>query len=156
MTEALNQFRPLLPAPPSEAPAQGLQPARALTTASSTDGGYDAVIPRVREALRASDIRHAESLLMRAGDLGQHDPCYFNLIGVVYEMRRQWSLAKKFYGKAIRADRKYEPAQQNMRRIYELFIFGRSKEPVALGDEPPCTGALAELLRQAAQDKRRK
>jgi hypothetical protein len=55
---------------------------------------------------------------------------------VLYESRREWRLARKFYGKAIGLDSHYEPAQKNLRRLYELKQFGRSQEPVALGDEP--------------------
>lgn len=111
------------------------QPARAKPVESDTAGGYEGVLKRVRVSLRESDIAGAESLLMRAAELGQHDAAYFNLLGVIYEARRQWRLAKKFYGKAMRADKTYAPAEQNMRRIYELYTFGRSKQPVALGDE---------------------
>jgi DNA-binding response OmpR family regulator len=125
------------------------QPASAHPVEADTEGGYEAVIKRVRTALRESDIAGAESLLMKAADLAQHDAAYFNLLGVLYESRRQWRLAKKFYGKAMRTERKYEPAIQNMRRIYELDTFGRSGEPVALGDENASSAsALDELLRE--------
>jgi len=70
-----------------------------------------------------------------------------NLLGVVHEKRQEWKLAKKFYGRAIRADRRYAPARQNMRRIYELMTVGRSDQPVAMGDERPALGRL--LLEQA-------
>jgi DNA-binding response OmpR family regulator len=112
------------------------QPASAHPVEADTEGGYEAVMKRVRKSLRESDIAGAEALLMKAVDLAQHDAAYFNLLGVIYEARRQWRLAKKFYGKAIRTDRNYETAQQNMRRIYELYTFGHSRQPVALGDEP--------------------
>jgi CheY-like chemotaxis protein len=98
------------------------------------DGGYEAVLARVRKSLRMVQIADAESLLMRAADLAEKDPAYFNLLGVLYELRKQWALARKFYGKSMRAGKNYEPAQQNMRRIYELYTLGRSKEPIALGD----------------------
>lgn len=123
------------------------QPASVNPVESDTEGGYEAVIHRVRTALRESDVAGAESLLMKAADLAQHDAAYFNLIGVIYEMRRQWRLAKKFYGKALRADKSYEPAQQNMRRMYELHAFGHSKEPVALGET-----ALDQLLHERARE----
>lgn len=99
-------------------------------------GGYEAVLERVRKSLRLTRYADAETLLMKAADLAHNDAAYFNLLGVLYEVRRQWKLAKKFYGKAIRTNRAYEPAQANMRRIYELYTFGRSKEPLQLGDEP--------------------
>ena len=100
------------------------------------DGGYDVVLNRVRRSLRMADFSTAESLLMKAADLkGMNTAPYFNLLGVLYEAQRKWRLARKCYGKAIAADGRYDPAQQNMRRIYELYTFGRSKEPIALGDE---------------------
>ena len=43
-------------------------------------------------------------------------------------------IAKRCYGRAIAIDSTYEPAQQNMRRLYELFQFGSSKEPINLGE----------------------
>lgn len=98
-------------------------------------GGYAAVLDRVRKALRLAMYTDAETLLMKAADLAHNDAAYLNLLGVLYEARHEWKLARKFYGKAIKTDRKYEPAQANMRRIYELYTFGRSKEPVTLGDE---------------------
>ena len=100
------------------------------------DGGYEAVLTRVRKALRLAQYTDAESLIMRAADLAGKDPAYFNLLGVLYESQRQWRLARKFYGKAIACDKGYEPAQRNMRRIYELEQFGTSREAVTLGDEP--------------------
>jgi DNA-binding response OmpR family regulator len=113
------------PVPQEPVPANG----------DSVDGGYAAVLDRVRKALRLAKYADAEALLMKAADLGEKDSAYFNLLGVLYESQRKWRLAKKFYGKAIAADGKYEPAQQNMRRIYELYQFGRSQNPVTLGDE---------------------
>lgn len=50
-------------------------------------------------------------------------------------MQEDYERARKLYGKAIKYGADYEPAQQNMRRIYELFQFGSSQEPFALGDE---------------------
>jgi DNA-binding NtrC family response regulator len=57
-----------------------------------------------------------------------------NLLGVLFEMKHEYSIAKRCYGRAIAIDSNYEPAQQNMRRLYELFQFGSSKEPVNLGE----------------------
>ncbi|CAN5465761.1 hypothetical protein BH10PLA1_BH10PLA1_06540 [soil metagenome] len=97
--------------------------------------GYAGVLDRIRKAMRLSDFVTAESLLMKAADLAEKDAAYFNLLGILYEARRQWRLAQKFYGKSMRADKKYEPAERNMRRIFELNTFGKSNEPVAFGDD---------------------
>jgi DNA-binding response OmpR family regulator len=118
-------------------------------------GGYAAVLDRVRKALRSEDAAGAEALLMRVADLSAgRDAPYFNLLGVLYETQGRWRLAKKFYGKAIRADAKYEPSQQNMARIYELETFGRTQRVVALGDEGE-ESALTRLLRERAALSRR-
>ena len=98
-------------------------------------GGYAAVLERARKALRLAMYTDAETLLMKAADLAHKDASYFNLLGVLYESRRQWRLARKFYNKAIAEDRRYEPAQQNLRRLSELERNGKSREPVTLGDE---------------------
>ncbi|HEY7117282.1 MAG TPA: response regulator [Tepidisphaeraceae bacterium] len=111
-------------------------------------GGYDAVLARVRKALRADDMATAESLLMHAADLSAgRDAPYFNLLAVLYEAQGIWRLAKKFYHKAMRADHKYGPAEQNVRRMYELESFARTTVPVALGDEHK-PSALEQLIHE--------
>jgi DNA-binding NtrC family response regulator len=57
-----------------------------------------------------------------------------NLLGVLFEMKGEYAVAKRCYGRAISIDSHYEPAQQNMRRLFELFHFGSSEEPVNLGE----------------------
>ena len=57
-----------------------------------------------------------------------------NLLGVLFEMNEDYDQARKCYGRAIAIDSSYEPAQQNMRRIFELFQFGASNEPLNLGE----------------------
>ncbi|HTW93356.1 MAG TPA: response regulator [Tepidisphaeraceae bacterium] len=98
-------------------------------------GGYAGVLERVRKSLRLAKYTDAETLLMKAADLAHKDAAYFNLLGVLYESQRQWRLARKFYGKSLSSDKRYEPAVRNMRRLQELVQFGRSREPVTLGDE---------------------
>lgn len=117
-------------------------------------GGYEAVLARVRKALRVDDLATAEMLLMHATDLatGRGAP-YFNLLGVLYEVQRNWRLAKKFYTKAMREDRTYAPAEQNVRRLYELESFGRTDHAPALGDEKT-PSALEQLLREHHRPQR--
>lgn len=98
-------------------------------------GGYEEVLERVCKSMRAARFTDAETLLMKAADLGHKDARYFNLLGVLYEVQHQWTLARKFYGKAMHADKHYQPAEINLRRLYELFTFGRTEVRVALGDE---------------------
>jgi CheY-like chemotaxis protein len=104
--------------------------------AGDAPGGYDQVLEGIRKSLRMADITSAESLLTEAANRRiKHAAEYFNLLGILYEAQHKWRLARKCYGKAIAADKTYEPAQANMRRIYELHTFGHSKQGVELGDE---------------------
>ncbi|HEX8915052.1 MAG TPA: response regulator [Humisphaera sp.] len=118
---------------------------------------YDQVLDRVRTALREGQMTDAESLLMRAGSIAADDDAAFlNLAGVFHEAMGRRPAAKRYYGKAIRANGRYEPAQQNMRRLFELDRFGRTKQLVALGDEPEFAadgsggppGSILERLRR--------
>jgi DNA-binding response OmpR family regulator len=98
--------------------------------------GYEQVLSRIRRSLRLADYSSAESLLEKAAARkNQHAAEYFNLLGVLYESHQKWRLARKFYGKAIATDKHFEPAQANMRRLYELHTYGRSTQAVMLGDE---------------------
>jgi len=94
-----------------------------------------AVLHGACEAIRTGCWDDAQVILESAGDRGSRDAAWLNLVGVLHEARAQWKLARRYYGKAMRADPRYSPARQNMRRWFELFTFGRSKEPVMLGDE---------------------
>jgi DNA-binding response OmpR family regulator len=93
---------------------------------------YDVLLALARVALVHSDLKRAEGLLLRAAPLGQKDPVFHNLMGLLTELRQDFIGARKHYGKAIASNGKFAPAQQNMRRIYELHEFGRSEEPGAL------------------------
>lgn len=100
---------------------------------SLTDDGYSAVMARIRLALTDGDLGKAEKLLMVAGPLGAHDPAYYNLLGLWHEIKEHYPEARKSYGQAIRLNKDFEPAQQNMRRLYELWEFGKSSEEADLG-----------------------
>ena len=97
------------------------------------EGGYDSVLARARMCLVEGDMERAEALLMTAAPLGKNDPEYFNLLGLWHEVNGRFSDARQTYGKAISLNSKFEPAQQNMRRLYELREFGHSDEPANLG-----------------------
>lgn len=113
---------PLLDSPPASVP--------------EPPGGYEESINRIRKAMRMEDFATAEAMLTQVAERSeQHTAEYFNLLGILYEVQRKWRLARKCYGKAIRTNRNYEPAQANMRRVYELYTFGHSKQQVILGDE---------------------
>jgi hypothetical protein len=102
---------------------------------SSLDVGYRGTLAMVRDAFRREAWREAEALLMRAGSIAGNDPAFFNLVGILREVEGNKSAAAEFYGRAIKADSNYAPAQQNMRRLFELRRFGHTDQIVCLGDE---------------------
>jgi DNA-binding response OmpR family regulator len=73
--------------------------------------------------------------LAKALELNAKSAEAFNLAGVLAEVLEDYDRAKKYYGQAIKLDKSYEPAQQNMRRLFEVDYFGSSREPVNLGDK---------------------
>jgi len=101
----------------------------------SIPGGYDQVLRKIRTALHAADLDSAQALLESAAEhRNQQAAEYFNLLGILYEAQRQWRLARKCYGRAIATEGHYQPAQANMRRLYELHTYGKSSQPVVLSD----------------------
>lgn len=70
---------------------------------------------------------------------GEHSTCYSH----EQEMQYVTDGRQKFIW-LPRIDRRYWPAQQNLRRLYELHTFGHCIDCIALGDESP---ALMQLLR---------
>jgi DNA-binding response OmpR family regulator len=107
------------------------------TPAEVPPGGYEQALGQVRRALRLVQLDEAEGLLTRAAEVrGRQTAEYLNLLGVLYESRHRWRLARRCYGRAIDADEHYEPARTNFRRIDELHRAGRTDREVAFGDEP--------------------
>ena len=102
------------------------------------DGRRDDAFTRVRGCLRLAEYADAQMLLAgEAERSARRSADYFNLLGVLHERKKQWLLARRCYGKAISADREFEPAQSNMRRMYELNTFGHTTQPLMLGDDDP-------------------
>jgi DNA-binding NtrC family response regulator len=96
---------------------------------------FNSHIVTAQRLLNLRDFARAQKHLVRALELNDKSAEAFNLTGVLFEMKEDYDRAKKYYGQAIKLNKRYEPAQQNMRRIFEVFNFGSSKEPVALGDD---------------------
>jgi DNA-binding NtrC family response regulator len=83
-----------------------------------------------KRAINLRDFASARKNISEALRLNDRSAEGFNLAGVLAEMREDYDKAKRYYGQAIKIDSHFEPAQQNMRRIFELFQFGESKEPI--------------------------
>ena len=106
------------------------------STRPGDESDFSGVLRSVRQALRAGTLSAAETLLMRAGFIADDDPAFLNLAGVLHESRGRTKSALRFYQKAAAMDEGYRAAQQNVLRLMELRRTGKSKRPVALGDEP--------------------
>jgi FixJ family two-component response regulator len=85
-----------------------------------------------KRAINLRDFCAARANLISALELNPDSPQALNLAGVMFEMREEFEQARRYYGRAIKVNSDFEPAQSNMRRIYELFHFGSSKEPFNL------------------------
>src|SRR5258708_20131045 len=95
------------------------------------------LLDQARDAIRRGALDEAEQALRQGRAAAGEDPGYLNLTGILHECRGRKRQARKFYGRAIALSRNYRPAQQNLRRLYELAIFGRTSLTAALGDERP-------------------
>jgi DNA-binding response OmpR family regulator len=96
---------------------------------------FSAHIVAAKRCLNLRAFAKARLHLVKALELNAHSAEAFNLAGVLAEVLEDYDKAKKYYGQAIKLDKKYEPAQQNMRRLFEVDHFGSSKEPVNLGEK---------------------
>lgn len=68
---------------------------------------------------------------------GAAEPCdavFLNLLGIVCQGRHEWKQAKRFFGRAMRI-RDFVPAEQNLRRLYELETFGKTSLTITLIDD---------------------
>jgi DNA-binding response OmpR family regulator len=101
---------------------------------SSTET-FSAHIVAAKRSLNLRAFGKARLHLVKALELNAKSAEAYNLAGVLAEVLEDYDHAKKYYGQAIKLDKKYEPAQQNMRRLFEVDHFGSSKEPVNLGEK---------------------
>jgi DNA-binding response OmpR family regulator len=98
------------------------------------DETFSGHIVAAKRCLNLRAFGKARRHLVKALELNAKSAEAFNLAGVLAEVLEDYDKAKKYYGQSIKLDKNYEPAQQNMRRLFEVDHFGSSKEPVNLGD----------------------
>jgi DNA-binding response OmpR family regulator len=96
---------------------------------------YAQVLAHVRGALRARKFEEAERELMKAGTISDRDPSFLNLAGILHESHGRVESARRFYERSARLDRRYRPAQENLKRLSELRRTGRTTRTVAFGDD---------------------
>ena len=90
----------------------------------------------LREAKRLINLQGfemAERMVNEALCIDEKSPDAHNLRGVLYEIAGDYDEARRAYGRAIKLDARHSAAQGNMRRLFELFNFGKSQETLHFG-----------------------
>jgi Flp pilus assembly protein TadD len=95
---------------------------------------FNSHIVAAKRCLNLRSFAMAKIHLSKALELNTKSFEAFNLAGVLAELLEDVDKAKRYYGQAIRLNKNYEPAQQNMRRLFELQNFGSTAEPLNLGE----------------------
>jgi YesN/AraC family two-component response regulator len=94
---------------------------------------FESHLKAAKRLLNLREFEGAKEHLIKALGIQDRSPDALNLAGVLFEMREDYTRAERYYKQALRIDKNHEAAQGNMRRIFELFHFGSSKEPFYLG-----------------------
>ena len=90
----------------------------------------------LREAKRLINLQNfdmASRIVAEALGVDDRSADAHNLQGVLHEIAGNYDDARKSYGHAIALVSNHPAAQQNMRRLYELFNFGSSRESLHFG-----------------------
>ncbi len=95
---------------------------------------FAAQLRRAKRAINARQFEEAALFLRRAIDLDPRSAEAHNLMGVLHESRRDYAESYASYKAALKADRAYGPAQNNMKRHYERRAFGRTDLALDPGD----------------------
>ena len=93
-----------------------------------------ASLSRAKRALNRRRFSEAEALLRQALSLDPGSAEAHNLMGVLYELRGDYGDSYSEYVAALKADRHYAPAENNLRRHRERSASGSSAVPVDLGE----------------------
>jgi DNA-binding response OmpR family regulator len=96
---------------------------------------FDAHLTTAKRLINIGNFDAARPYLVRALEINDSSPEAFNLAGVLAELKEDHDRARKMYGRAIKLDKNFEPAQQNMRRLFEMHHFGATKEPINMGND---------------------
>jgi len=96
---------------------------------------FDAHLTTAKRLINIGNFDAARPYLVRALEINDSSPEAFNLAGVLAELKEDHDRARKMYGRAIKLDKNFEPAQQNMRRLFEMHHFGATQEPINMGND---------------------
>ncbi len=85
-------------------------------------------------ALGRRSFAEGEFYLKQAIALKPNSAEAHNLMGIMHELRDEHDASYREYRAAIKADRNFEPAKNNLTRYYERFTYGRTEVPLDAGD----------------------
>ncbi len=102
--------------------------------ADMVPGSFEDCLREAKRLINLQEFDPAAEKITEALRIDDASPDAHNLRGVLYEICDDFDGARRSYGRAIKLDSRHKAAQQNMRRIFELFNFGRSEEPLNLGE----------------------
>jgi tetratricopeptide (TPR) repeat protein len=88
---------------------------------------YNSHIAAAKRYLNLRSFAMARINLIKALQLNTKPVEGFKLTGVLAEMLEDFDKARKYYGQAIKLDRNYEPARQNMRRLSHCNTSARAR-----------------------------
>lgn len=114
--------------------ANSKQAAAPIDPATSAEEQFEKCLKEAKRLLNLQDFEPARDALAEAMALNPLSADAFNLAGVLFESLGDHHRAKKYYAQSIKLDHRYEPAQQNMRRIVQVLGGGVGQEPVSLGE----------------------
>ena len=129
MADVLDRETPgpfLVEPEPEPAPTTPTQTATSQTASTSHSAAFTGVLREAKHAINLRRFQDAHELLQKAIVINPRSAEAHNLMGVLYESRGDREASYQAYQAALRVDRRYEPAQQNMQRYYERSTFGRT------------------------------
>jgi DNA-binding response OmpR family regulator len=103
--------------------------------AQTTSSSFATYLRDAKQAINRRQFADAEVGLRQAIGINPRSAEAHNLMGVLHESQGEHEASYKAYQAALKADRNYQPARQNMQRHYERFTFGRSNLPLDTGGE---------------------
>ena len=103
--------------------------------ASVVPGSFEDCVREAKRLINLQQFEAASEKIDAALRLDGVSPEAHNLRGILHEIAGDYDAARKSYGQAIRLDSRHEAAQQNMRRLFDLFNFGNSREALHLGEK---------------------
>jgi tetratricopeptide (TPR) repeat protein len=96
---------------------------------------FEGCISDAVNKLKDFEYDGAYKSIMQAFNYNPNSPKPHNLLGIYYEFKDNYDLARKHYRIAYVLNPLYKPASENLERVSTLFLY--KKIPVNYGEEPP-------------------